>query len=324
MAFVGKIHSMKSYAHFRFWIIAGVAASIIACEKPLSLEVIDNNRELVVVSNFMPDQALHVVVSLSRDILVGTAATEFVDDAEVKLYRDGELVQELEFSGPKGQVATPFYTTNGFVPQVGVAYTITVDAPGYPTVAAKSEIPEPINLLSTSLSNLTFAAPEHDKTQAFTYDLLLRFEDPSKVQNYYHINLLQQFVPYEMVEGDTAFRAPVYRAARFDHRNNSNDQIAHLGGGVLLQDEGWDGTIIDYTLPVRQLHNPAKEKLGKLFVELRAVSEEYYRYFSALSRQQASENSPFVDPVILYDNIDGGQGVFAGFSTSSDSLIVRH
>ena len=63
--------------------------------------------------------------------------------------------------------------------------------------------------------------------------------------------------------------------------------------------------------------------MGKLFLELRSVTEEYYRYFAGLSRQKQSSDSPFSEPVIIYDNIDGGLGIFAGYNSSVDSLYLQ-
>ena len=144
------------------------------------------------------------------------------------------------------------------------------------------------------------------------------------VENYYHINLLQQFKAYDIVENDTLYFLEEMRPILFSNQMNTNFQVAHIGGGLLLKDEGVDGQTIRRELPVEFTYLPTRDELGKLFIELRAVSKEYYQYFSTISRQNGVSDMPFADPVIVYDNINGGQGVFAGFSTSSDSLTIGY
>ncbi|MDV7393939.1 DUF4249 family protein, partial [Arthrospira platensis SPKY1] len=53
--------------------------------------------------------------------------------------------------------------------------------------------------------------------------------------------------------------------------------------------------------------------LGDLEIELRSVSPEYFNYHRSLARQYQASPDPFSEPVILYSNIEGGQGIFAGF-----------
>ncbi|MCB0476306.1 MAG: DUF4249 family protein [Flavobacteriaceae bacterium] len=57
-------------------------------------------------------------------------------------------------------------------------------------------------------------------------------------------------------------------------------------------------------------------------MEFRTVSEDYYLYHSSITRQNYSEGSSFAEPVFVYNNIENGHGVFAGFNTSVDSVLL--
>lgn len=310
-----------------FLIITLVLSAVaISCEKVIDVNAVATGatQQLVVVSNFTSDREIQVYVSASQSIL-SDDPIDYIENAIVELYRDDELLAQLSFSEEKDKVSNlPFYSTNDFQPQVGINYTIKVDVPGYETVTANSKIPTPIRMISSEISDIQFSETIGEKETFVRYNLNIAFEDPSMVENYYHINLLQQFKAYDIVENDTLYFLEEMRPILFSNQMNTNFQVAHIGGGLLLKDEGIDGQTIRRELPVEFTYIPARDELGKLFIELRAVSKEYYQYFSTISRQNGVSDMPFADPVIVYDNINGGQGVFAGFSTSSDSLIIGY
>ncbi|HJW28791.1 MAG TPA: DUF4249 family protein, partial [Saprospiraceae bacterium] len=64
--------------------------------------------------------------------------------------------------------------------------------------------------------------------------------------------------------------------------------------------------------------------LNRVYVELRTITEAYYKYQSSLARQVIVRQDPFAEPVFIYNNIDGGYGNFSGFSSSISSFDVSH
>ncbi len=299
---------------------------VLSCEKVFDVNsAIDaRSSELVVVSSFTLDRTLQVYVSSSGSIL-DDEPIAYIDNAIVELYRNEEFLTQLSFSEDKDKISNlPFYSAGDFQPQVGIKYTIRVDAPGFETVTAHSQIPTPVKMVSSEISDLQFSEMTGEKETLVRYRVGIAFEDPGQIDNYYHINLLQQFREYAIIENDTLYFREEMRPVIFSNQLNTNFQVAHVGGGLLLADEDQDGQTIRLNLPVEFSYLPNRDELGKLFIELRAVSKEYYQYFSTISRQNGVSDSPYADPVIVYDNINGGQGVFAGFSTSSDSLVVGY
>lgn len=294
-----------------------------SCQTAIDLELETAAPRLVVISSFMPNQKLYVTVTESRGLL-DKQLPQHVDNATVELYQDETYLATLEYSEEKGPSLLPAYSTSSFLPEINVVYTIKVSAPGYEPVSAQSSIPARIDMLGTQISNFQLSdSGEEGRPATASYHLSLSFQDPPKERNFYHINLLQQLQHFHLPEaGDTLLGNHTLRPIFFDNRYNSNHQVAHLGGGLLLSDEGLDGQLIQYDLPIQMNFNPSEEILTKLFVELRSVSEEYYDYFSSLSRQHDSNNSSFANPVIIHDNVNGGNGVFAGFNTFRDSLTV--
>jgi len=297
---------------------------LISCDKVNPIELDQEEPELVVVSNFTKGKDIRVIVSKSRSI-TDQSMPEYLLDATVELYRGAEYLETLELIDPKGQEGqVPFYTSYTFQPEVNIVYHLKASAPGFRSVTSQSRIPEQINLLSIDLDDVVQEELNSGQIEV-EFELNLNFEDPVQEINYYHISLMQQYHHYMLTEdGDTSIIDTEVEPIRLGKQNNSNTEVAHVGGGMLLTDEPFDGKIISYNIPISLQYNPAEELLGKIFVDLRAVSEEYYRYFEALSRQEDATDSPFEDPVFLFDNIEGGKGVFAGYNSSLDSLQLSN
>jgi len=296
--------------------------SIAACEQPSHFAPQKRNAQLVVLSNFTRDKAVQVFVSKSQSIL-DEEEQEYIFDATVELFEGDAYLETLELVEPKPNTSdVPYYTTRRLVPEINTVYTIQVEAPGCDPVTARSKIPASISLLSASVAGLAVDDSQDEEFIA-SYMLNLSFEDPSEERNFYHISLYQQIKQYLLHEGDTVITNTYLRSLAFNPEENSNGRVAHISGGLLVEDNALNnGKVISFELPLSIRLKKGQELLGKLFVELRAVTEEYYLYFSALSRQKQTPDSPFSEPVILFDNIDGGLGIFAGYNSSIDSLYI--
>ncbi|MCB0594284.1 MAG: DUF4249 domain-containing protein [Phaeodactylibacter sp.] len=305
-------------------VILPLLLTIFGCEQPSSLRLEKPDPKLVVVSNFTRDKAVQVFVSKSQSIL-DEETTEYVLDATVEIYEDDVYLETLSLVEPMhAEAEVPYYTTRNLVPKVNTTYTIQVDASCCASATAKSRIPNSIDFSSVSISDFTLVESQDTEEFFVNYRVKMSFEDPGEEKNYYHISLLQQINEYSFNEGDTAITDSYHLSLVFNPEENGNGRVAHINGGLLLEDNmSNDGEVIDFEIPLNIRLKKNEELLGQLFLELRAVTEEYYRYFSDLSLQKESSGSPFAEPVFIYDNIDGGLGVFAGYNSSLDSLYLQ-
>jgi hypothetical protein len=58
-------------------------------------------------------------------------------------------------------------------------------------------------------------------------------------------------------------------------------------------------------------------------IKLISLSESMYHYLRTVTLQQASENDPFSDPVLVYSNVENGAGIFGGYC-ESEKLITEN
>lgn len=304
--------------HSLFLIFAVLVLSASTCERPADLEIDGPEPTLVVISNFSDQGVIKVQVSTSMDALTG-GSVEYVTDANVELLEGDEFIEQLQLVEPVSM--PPYYTTYELKPKVGVLYTIKVHAPGFRTVSAKSVIPPQIRIDQLEVENVR-QWDSGDGTRRFNYDVALSFSDPHREKNFYHLKFFQQIKEYQRIQGEIDITRVRYKEISFSALNDNNNQLAYFNGGVLFEDGMLDGQRITYSFPLETTIQPEREMLGKVVAELRAVSEDYYLYHTSLDRQQNNPGVPFTEPVFIHNNIENGQGIFAGYSVSVDSLTV--
>jgi hypothetical protein len=313
---------------YHFYLIVAIVFGLHSCEEPSVFDIARSTpTELVFQSFFTPNNPIQVTVSKSRSITSTSTATEYILNATVEIYEGDTYMETLSLVEPKSSDnPTLFYTSTEFIPEVNVTYTVRVEAPGYSPISAESKIPLPISLLDKEINDIIYTTNEESKRTHINFDLTVDFIDPIDEINYYHIYLLQQYINYDIFEKDTIPTTSRISPIVLNSANNTNEAVAHVNGGLLLSDQPFngDGEIIEYTIPISINYEPHKEKLGKLYIELRTIPKEYYDYFSTLSRQVASSGSPLENPVDISDNIVGGKGIFSGYNSSLDSLTIRN
>ncbi len=305
----------------RFLLGFFILALFFSCEDQVNLNLNETLAELVIVSNFAPGQPVRVQVSKTRSPL-STEDSLYLDHAKVQLYEGNRLLEVLELV-PGTSETYPYYITRNFTPKVNVVYTIRAEAPDFEPVAAMSSIPSQTEIRSLELSDLRIL-PIDGGRWAYQYTVAITFIDPAEQENYYHLNFYQQVIEYRLINGDTIVTDAALQKIQFSSELDDNSLIAYFQGGVLLDDKTINGRQVAYSFPLQVNIDPRREYIGKMFAELRSVSKEYYLYHNSLSRQQTSSDSPLNEPVIIYDNIENGQGIFAGYNAALDSVSINY
>ncbi|MEM6397253.1 MAG: DUF4249 domain-containing protein [Bacteroidota bacterium] len=291
------------------------------CEEPVELELDIPEPQMVLLSNFFPDEFVEVQLSATQSILTTGEYTP-IEGATVRLLIGDETVEVLQqVEGRDGQL--PYYTTLDFQPRAGVRYTIHANASGYVPVSAVSSIPEPVPI--TSFQQLSsHLDSQEDGSSLFHLSFELDYEDPEIFDDYYHLKLLQEVEELKIVPnvGDTVVINRRLEPILFPFNNQENSWIPAIlrsGGGVLIKNKPFDPLLeLNVTQEFVNLERP-----GRLFVELRVVSDDYYNFQSSLSRQRQNGNLPTVDAVEISNNVTNGQGVFAGYNFVRDTLQVN-
>lgn len=291
-----------------------------ACEEPIELDLESPKTRLAVVSNFLPGELVQVQVSKTQSVLTAEGPT-YIDNAEVSLYQGNTFLERLEYVPGASEDNAPFYISKNFRPDAGITYTLKIDAPGYDPVQAQSEIPAAAPIRSLRINDVR-TQPRPDGKVNYIYKVSIIFTDPAAIQNFYHLNFYQQIWDYSVEEGDTLITEDRFRRIDFSSGNDNNSLIAYFDGGVLFEDRLFAGQSVAYSFELATTIDPTQELIGNMIAELRTTSQDYYLYHNSLSRQQTSTSGPLIEPVIVYNNIQNGRGIFAGYNASIVSVAI--
>ncbi len=65
------------------------------------------------------------------------------------------------------------------------------------------------------------------------------------------------------------------------------------------------------------------ERGDTLISTLYHITRDYWRFSETRDDAIAASLSPFAQPALIHTNIEGGQGLFAGFSVTSDTIVIE-
>jgi len=276
-----------------------------SCDNEISVPEFKAN--LVVNSTFSTENLFTVNVTQSRNILDPASSIDFVSGAsvEIKDITTG-ITHELEYM-EEGNYSLP-----GFLPVYGSEYEIEVNAEGFEAVTAMSRVPYSVFI------DFKKRPVFHEGEVATEIDL--SFSDETNDEN---------FIVWEIVQG---YNSPVYDAFDFsDIGDNpvlltsdfeSSESVLPdqtLQSRVFLNNPITDGTFAtNFIAPV----NPASAASSgnteedRMYLRVMTVSPQLYEYLKSIEiyRLTGKANSSISTPLDIYSNVDGGLGIFAGFS----------
>lgn len=291
------------------------------CERPLDLEIKLPEPEIAVSSVFTPGKPFEITASSTRSVL-SAGQTEFLNDARVIIWQGTQALETLHLiAGQPGEA--PFFQSKDILPLSNTPYRLEISAPGFKTVSAESTVPQLVRIFQLEADFNGVLPGDRPADIDYNYLVSITFDDPAVLKNYYHLLFHQEILDFQPSEnGDTVITGRRIQPLSFASTINNNSITAYLNRGVLIEDEAFQGRRVrfSFSVPVRILKN--RELPGYLYAELRHVSEPYYKFFSTVSRNQNNVGPPYTEPVIVYSNVQGGRGVFAGFNTAMDSLRV--
>ena len=284
-----------------FWLCIGFLLMMSACETSLDFQPHFSPR-LTIISQITLDgwydgQRVYVYASQSP-----SDSSQFYTPANLEVFikeKVSGISIQLFTTSEDGKIF--FRIPDGFL-KARLTYTISAHAPGFDDVQATTTIPSPSTISDLSIKKISIVQSQlnEEKTNIrYTLNFKINHYESNR---YYHVVFYNGFV---------GLPQPVYINPELSDNQNF---IHHHDYGVLIDredltpDQLLTFNFVDWTVIGYDLKN--------IFVELRSVTEEYYKYHSTLARQLNVRQDPFSEPVIIYNNIAGGFGNFSGFATS--------
>jgi len=222
------------------------------------------------------------------------------------------ITGQLNVQFPGGTISR--YVAEDILVFPGDTYSLVLSHPGYPALSAEVKIPDFISQYSVALSDFLLGedGAEHNAL------LEISFQDDVDTEDYYELIAYNSGLDSIFVSGfghylyflDSPF--PV----RINTENNLFDES--WLSSLLMNDKTFNGDLFHFSVQVQfypQYDGQGNTYFTPITIELRHISESYYRYYRTLNRQNQANGDPFSEPVLVYNSINGGKGVMAAYST---------
>lgn len=278
--------------------------ALIGCELVVDVDVPIEKQTLVLNSFFNPDSTWKAKVSLSRHIL-DEAPYPSVENALIVVFDGENPIDTLAHD------AAGFYRSDER-PQAGKSYSMRAITADYGTANASSGCPE---FVQAEFSPIQSGTGEYGMPE---YSLTISFKDPPG-KNFYQI----------MAIGEYRYMNP-YTGQGFLNRSNmriwSDDEgidDEEIGNpeGFFFPDVLFDNQA--FSINVKFTPNMwGGNSKAKYFLYFRVLNEDYYKYKVTSILQNNTASDPFAQPVKVYNNIENGFGIFAGFN--QNVLVIEN
>lgn len=329
----------------RLLTLALLAAAVAGCDfaPTLDIDTPDYEAGLVLRSVLVADSVALVRVGESWNPYEGRSFNEqlpgdVVIDADVALFRDGQLVERLTARRdtcadldqppvpPGGEVLVlPCGPYIGTVPiEEGATYTLRAEAPGYERVEGTVTVPRRPTV------EVTEEPVPDDQSRRFR----IRLGDTPGVTDRYGLTL---FSYQETARGlicengvcrDTTYvlNNPGFFRYAFDTSDPvilaASREVA--GSGISFAsftDETFDGQTKSFTITPSNRYARASTD-GRLVVQLAALSGDVYDLYQIAYFGGGGDN-PFAEPITLPSNVTGGYGLVGAVALAEVAFEPR-
>lgn len=276
------------------------------------------------------EENIEIIVSSGNETYTNFELHQF--PLSISEYDNNKLSKEIQY-----------YSNDAFIPKAGKEYTIEVyELETYPVVKrlgfslkSTTTIPDKIPLKLEQLPDVIdpFYSEYEDTVWNKVYSI--SFDDQATVENYYYLNISTVISHIDFLM-DTISMNQLWN----DNYSNDiyldnlklSDNLRNLKGlpkinyadwgselkGFLISDSDFDGQNKKIEIQLNTYED------SKYFVvELFHISKEYYNYYKTLQTQGSTQDDIFAEPTQIYTNIEGGLGVFAGASLSTQYIKIE-
>ncbi len=288
-----------------------VVLGISSCRKVLDVDIEEKDKKIVANSLFNTDSVIRVHLSKSKGILEDDYNIELIQNAQIDLFEDNQLIESLTNHG------SGIYKSN-IIPQQNKTYKIWINVPDMQSAYADAYLPTAPEILQ--LDTLTKTIHYSDQfnagydVEAFTASM--KFKDPPG-KNYYMVTTR---IINTYTDNYGTYRYDYYTMVNTDdpaladqsYQMNMSDLSA-----LVFSDELFDNSTYDLALYIER-YNLSMGHNTVIF-SLSNISEEMF-YYTVSYFMENNSDGPFSEPVIVYNNINGGFGIFAGYSADTTSV----
>jgi hypothetical protein len=265
------------------------------------------------LSGYICPDSTYVVLSLSQsynDFIAGNGRPETISgsDATVVLFEDDIPFDTLiSQSRQVGDSFEHYYVSRkNAIP--GKTYTIYASYNDFNSIRAETYIPIPVQIAN---SEVEFYVYEDYLNIRKRISVTIYIQDTPTNNDYYLINRY-----FNLVGGNNTYNNSLFVLMPnpiFENFSQFGDD--QVGRTIFFSDKLIQGEVFSFNYG-HLVYDNEPELAGTVTLSLFSISEDYYRYELSRHIKFNSQYDANSNPVTIYSNVDGGYGIFMGFSES--------
>jgi len=316
-------------SRFRCWslsvcLVISVVVLLSACETVIEIDPPDYDPELHIVSKFSPDSTWATQLTSTIPLSTEAEPTDIlVENASILIY-DGDILVDRLIHDKKNPLW--YVSSQNHTPELGTLYRIVVEAPGFTSVSATSMAPPSPVLFDAEIEEID---DFDDPFSTEEYWIRFSLENPPGL-NYFAFSIFQGGYADSSL-GWTRYTLTTMHIIHDSRRwyCRYDDVLNPISIGTAEADERCSiGILSDRSLQnqsrldfelrttyyeyLTEDEEPPNQDSRFVLLVVQSLSPEYMEYHSSLENQYDYDG--FEEAVNIYSNIDGGRGVFAGYS----------
>jgi len=248
---------------------------------------------------------------------------DFSSSAEIELTENGKLISDYHFD--ESTYETPQYIFNQ-KPCLGCAYTIKIKDDDFETIEAQTNIPNKDFTWSAEIisqDSFNFR-DQFEEIKIFEFESMISsplFEEDEA--SFFHLKIWKESMR-QIYNGYTVEQQRYLEELDFEVVENIQNLNLFHESGVLFNGKDLKGLTNGLRINF-DLHYYLEDELKTpIFIELRVVNEDYFRFHKSLAEQEREDlNSQILSnqDIPIYNNIKNGLGNFSGYLTSPKEVI---
>lgn len=283
---------------------------LVSCQQEIDIKI-DIPSELVVVGNVSPGEE-------SR-IRIGTTTTPSsnpilnLESAVIKLSENGEFVSEYEYTEQFSifNEEDQFYALK-YDFKKGATYNISVELDGVETAYSNTTIPTNNNSYEAEFFTPVLISEDDFGVEVYAATIGLDAASLKSEDALYHISLMAEEILSYYTQDTFLYEIPFVVESNFRTQNLEHESGVIFRGQDILEDND------DLTLDFQYLHDVDQIK-GRIFLDIRQVSKEYFEFHSTVALQEVSNvNAGLLTQRAnnISTNITNGIGLFGSYNNT--------
>jgi len=303
----------------KYLLIYSISCLILAsCEQFLEVELPGQEPVMVLNALLEPTDTLKVFLSKSKGVLEGndfneefkvvSGANVYIKDQEGQIFPLGYIDRSRPFE------TNAFYYLSGFNFIGGKTYEIVAEKAGFPTISSVQEMPKKTNIKSIDMVNL---GPIDELGGHDLFEVTVKFDDPPG-KNFYEISGQIFGRGIFITDGDTI---PLLYSSDLNPRpvNPIYQKDFLLRNVLLFNDVILNGPVSEIVFRTSIVRNMDLE----VTINFSHVTEAYYLFYNTADLQQNNRGDFFSQPVLVYNNIKNGLGIFKSRNTQQRVIEMK-